>query len=94
MSQRFYRPGQLVNRPGHPPGLLPISTNSLWRWVRDGKFPQPFKLGEQTTVFDADEVDRWLKAQKDIKPTGRSPVAVTARPDAKRPGRPRKVEVQ
>jgi prophage regulatory protein len=46
-------------------GLLPVSRATLWRWIRDGKFPQPFKLGENCTVFDAVEVDAWLATRKE-----------------------------
>ncbi len=46
-------------------GLLPVSRATLWRWIKDGKFPQPFKLGENCTVFDAGEVDAWLATRKE-----------------------------
>ncbi len=46
-------------------GLLPVSRATLWRWIRDGKFPQPFKLGENCTVWDASEVDAWLVSRKE-----------------------------
>jgi predicted DNA-binding transcriptional regulator AlpA len=48
-------------------GLLPVSRATLWRWIKDGKFPQPFKLGENCTVFDAGEVDAWLATRKEAK---------------------------
>lgn len=98
MSKRLYRMAQLATRPGHPPGKIPASPAAIWRWVRNGHFVQPFKLSPGLTVFDADEVDTWLEAQK----TGqahtpaphsaprRNPVAVSTRTDTKRPGRPRK----
>jgi predicted DNA-binding transcriptional regulator AlpA len=46
-------------------GLLPVSRATLWRWIKDGKFPQPFKLGENTTCWDAGEVDAWLTSRKE-----------------------------
>ena len=63
MSQRVYRIRQLVNHPGCP-GIVPISPATLWRWVRDGKFPKPFKLGPMVTVWDAAEVDAFIEAQR------------------------------
>ena len=63
MSQRVYRIRQLVNRPGQP-GILPVSAATLWRWVKAGKFPQPFKLGEKVTVWDAAEVEAFIAAQR------------------------------
>jgi len=41
-------------------GLVPVSKATIWRWVRDGRFPKPFKLGGNTTVFDLDLVEEWL----------------------------------
>jgi predicted DNA-binding transcriptional regulator AlpA len=46
-------------------GLLPVSAATLWRWVKDEKFPKPFKLGEATTVWDASDVHNWIKQQKE-----------------------------
>ena len=45
-------------------GLLPVSPATIWRWVKAGKFPKPFKLGVGTTVFDLTEVETWIAAQK------------------------------
>ena len=42
------------------PGILPVSPATIWRWVRSGKFPQPFKLGDSVTVWDADAVDTFI----------------------------------
>lgn len=46
-------------------GLLPVSRATLWRWIKDGKFPQPFKLGENCTCWDASEIDAWLASRKE-----------------------------
>jgi len=46
-------------------GLLPVSRATLWRWVKDGKFPSPFKIGLNTTVWDASQVDAWLATRRD-----------------------------
>jgi Prophage CP4-57 regulatory protein (AlpA) len=62
-------------------------------------FPKPFKIGGNTTVWDADEVEAWICDQKAGKPSaiaspppaGRNPVKISTRPNAIRPGRPRKV---
>lgn len=44
-------------------GLLPVSPATIWRWVASGAFPQPFKLGERTTVWDADQVLQFIAAK-------------------------------
>lgn len=69
MAQRVYRERQLATGKGHI-GLLPVSPATLWRWVKSGKFPKPFKLGERVTVWDAAEVDAFLRAQREASMAG------------------------
>ena len=63
MQQRVYRMAKLATTKNNQ-GLLPVSPASVWRWVKEGKFPAPFKLGLNTTVWDADEIDQWLGKQR------------------------------
>jgi len=69
MSQRVYRIRQLVTNQHHD-GILPISAATLWRWVKAGNFPKPFKLGEKVTVWDAAEVDAFIAAQRNATQAG------------------------
>ncbi|MDM5181631.1 AlpA family phage regulatory protein [Massilia sp. DJPM01] len=41
-------------------GILPVSPATIWRWVRDGKFPKPFKIGAGVTVWHAAEVEAFV----------------------------------
>lgn len=66
MQQRVYRMAVLATTKNNQ-GLLPVSPATLWRWVKDGTFPSPFKLGQNTTVWDADEIDLWLEKQRGAK---------------------------
>lgn len=66
MSHRVYRIRQLASDKGRE-GVLPVGSATIWRWVRNGKFPAPFKLGEKTTVWDASAVDSFLSAQRALK---------------------------
>lgn len=59
MSQRVIRLAQLASTKSRP-GLLPVSPATVWRWVREGKMPKPFKLGAGTTVWDADGIEQFL----------------------------------
>jgi len=61
MSSKFIRINELASRPDKP-GKLPVSPATIWRWVRDGKFPKPFKLGDSVTVWCADEVEAHIAA--------------------------------
>lgn len=63
MQLRAYRIGDLSSTPGSA-GLLPVSPATVWRWVRSGKFPKPYKLGDRVTLWDAVEVDEFLNAQR------------------------------
>lgn len=63
MTQRVYRERQLVTSKGNT-GLLPVSPATLWRWVKVGKFPKPFKLGDRVTVWAAEDVEAFLLAQR------------------------------
>jgi len=49
---QFYRLPQLKAR-------LNVSGSSIWAWVKQGKFPKPVKLSENTTAWDAASVYQW-----------------------------------
>lgn len=84
MAQKVYKIGHITTE------LLPVTESTIWRWVRQGKFPKPFKIGPMTTVWDSQIVDDWLEQQRSVAPEAcRNPV--TLRPDSRRPGRPRKL---
>jgi prophage regulatory protein len=63
MSQRVIRISQLASLTDRP-GLLPVSPATIWRWVRQNKFPKPFKLAAGTTVWDAGQVEAFIAAQQ------------------------------
>jgi prophage regulatory protein len=44
-------------------GMLPVSPATIWRWVRDGKFPKPFNIGTRTTVWDYNEIETYIARQ-------------------------------
>ena len=41
-------------------GMLPVSPATIWRWVRDGKFPQPFKLSAGVTAWHLSDVEQFI----------------------------------
>ena len=51
---------QTPNAPGNP---LPFSAATLWRYVKNGTFPAPVKLGAKTTAWRVADVRAWLAAQ-------------------------------
>ena len=40
--------------------IIPVSRSTLWRWVRDGKFPPPIALGPNTRAWRESDVLSWL----------------------------------
>ena len=43
--------------------LLPVAHSTLWEWVRDGRFPPPFKLSEKVSVWSQAQIDAWLASK-------------------------------
>ena len=37
-----------------------IGKSTLWRWVREGRFPKPVRLGANCVAWRSDEVEQWL----------------------------------
>jgi prophage regulatory protein len=46
-------------------GKLPVSPATIWRWVKNGSFPKPFKLGTHVTVWDVAAVNKFLADRAD-----------------------------
>ena len=44
-------------------GLLPITSKTLWLWVKQNKFPQPFSLNG-LTVWESQTVLDWIEEHK------------------------------
>lgn len=40
-----------------------IGNATLRRWVREGNFPKPIKLGANCVAWRLDEVDAWLESR-------------------------------
>jgi len=39
---------------------IQISRATLWRWVSEGSFPRPIKLGPKTTVWRESELSAYI----------------------------------
>ncbi len=61
----FVRLSQIARNPKKPdqPAPIPVSPVTIWRWVKDGKFPQPIKLSGNVTAWRAEEVRAFLDQQ-------------------------------
>lgn len=54
--------------------VAPVSDVSIWRWVKEGKFPAPVKVGRRS-FWRASEIEAWVN--------GLHPRADAVRPIAK-----------
>ncbi len=44
-----------------PLGPIPVSRSTWWQGVKDGRFPQPVKLGPKTTVWRVVDIRDLIK---------------------------------
>jgi predicted DNA-binding transcriptional regulator AlpA len=54
----YVRLSQLV------PSPIPVSQPTLWRMVKDGNFPAPYKLSERVTAWRVEDVRNWMKERQ------------------------------
>ena len=49
-------------------GIIPISKSSWWAGVKEGRFPQPIKLGKRTTVWRMSDIRQLVekKSQNEL----------------------------
>lgn len=48
-----------------PPGPIPVSKSTWWAGVKEGRFPQPQKLGPRTTVWKAEDIRALFEVGQD-----------------------------
>lgn len=65
-QQTFIRLSQLATYPGKTPGRIPASPNTIWRWVREGKFPNPVHLGANVTAWRLSDIERWEATRSEL----------------------------
>lgn len=66
MAQRVGRISEVASTK-EKKGLVPVSPATVWRWVSEGKFPAPLKLGANTTVWDLDQVEQFLAQRAGVQ---------------------------
>lgn len=40
---------------------LSIPQSTLYRWIAEGNFPRPIKIGERRTAFRVSDIEKWLE---------------------------------
>ncbi len=51
-EKMFYRLSEL--KP-----LIGVSGSTIWLWIKQGQFPKPVKLSQNTTAWHSDDIKRW-----------------------------------
>lgn len=51
-------------RARHVCGVLGISRATLYRWIKQNRFPQPFSIGANSVAWDSRQVAAWLEERK------------------------------
>jgi len=59
MSKRVIRISEIASTKNKS-GKLPVSQATIWRWVKEGRFPKPFKLGERITVWNIEDIELFI----------------------------------
>ncbi|WNC90513.1 AlpA family phage regulatory protein [Paraburkholderia sp. FT54] len=60
----YVRQSQLI------PAIVPFSSATLWRKVKNGTFPRPVKLSERVTAWDASAVREYLADPSNYRAEG------------------------
>jgi len=62
----YLRESQLVRstkRSDSTTAPLPFSAPTLWRMVKTGQFPKPYKLSARVSAWQVSQVREWMQAQ-------------------------------
>ena len=65
-TTRYYRMKHILS------DILPVNESTIYRWIKDGKFPKPMKLADKVTVWNAQEVDSWVKSHQQAEQISRT----------------------
>ena len=57
----FVRLSQILS----PAGPIPVSKSTWWQGVKEGRFPQPQKLGPRTTVWRVKDIRALFEVKND-----------------------------
>lgn len=49
----------------HVVSLTGVSRSTVYKWVAQGTFPKPLKLGERASAWRLSEVEAWMQSRID-----------------------------
>lgn len=44
--------------------ITTVGKSTIWSWVAEGKFPKPIKLSARISIWDEDEIYKWLEEKR------------------------------
>lgn len=53
----------LLRQPAVCRALGGIGKTTLWRWIREGRFPKAIRLGANCVAWREDEVNQWIASR-------------------------------
>lgn len=56
------RPRQLLMKLTELCDQLAVSRGSIYRWLNEGKFPRPIRIGERAVRWRAEDVEAWCSS--------------------------------
>ena len=57
MNDRYLRVNEVIE-------MLSVGKSTIWAWVKQGKFPPPIKVNEQTTLWSYAVIENWVAQQQ------------------------------
>ncbi|MFM0035953.1 helix-turn-helix transcriptional regulator [Paraburkholderia strydomiana] len=46
-------------------GVIPLGDTSIWKMVREGRFPQPLRVSANLRLWRAEELHDWMRVGPD-----------------------------
>ncbi|MEX3812128.1 helix-turn-helix transcriptional regulator [Paraburkholderia sp. BR13439] len=46
-------------------GIVPVSDATIWRWVKDGRFPQPLRVSPRLRLWNVADLREWMRVGPD-----------------------------
>ncbi|MCY3860853.1 AlpA family phage regulatory protein [Candidatus Poribacteria bacterium] len=60
MTSSFREPAAILLTRRQVESRCRLSTSSIYRYMRDGLFPEPIRVGRRAVRWYASEIDEWL----------------------------------
>lgn len=61
----FIRINQILGNPkAQPPlpAIIPVSKSTFWQGIKEGRYPQPVKLGKRCTAWRVEDIRRYIES--------------------------------